>query len=194
MSSNRNLTFFCLLITALFLSAWSAFIIYYKKSSIPTDLGKPDAFMEEIVATIIDKQGNLSLKIVSPKMVHYLENDTTEITKPLLILYRNRNSRQKTTKPWYLSADHAKASQGISQIHLWENVIIHHPGDEQNEKTTLLAPTLTVYPEKQLAETPDPVIINQPNTKIHAVGMNANLDSGAVKLLSQTRGEYRVPN
>lgn len=191
MLAKRNLSFFFLLFTALFLSGWSAFIIYNKKSSSSLDdAGKPDAFMEEVVATIIDKQGKPSLKIVSPKMTHYLENDATEIIKPLMTLYRT--SHQKSIKPWHLSADHAKALQGVNQIQLWENVIINHPGDELDEKTTLLTPTLTVYPEKQLAETTDPVVITQPNTKIHAIGMNADLASGAVKLLSQTRGEYSV--
>ncbi|HSW71427.1 MAG TPA: LPS export ABC transporter periplasmic protein LptC [Gammaproteobacteria bacterium] len=194
MLATRNLSFFFLLLTALFLSAWSIFIIYYKKSSsTAADLGKPDAFMEEIVATIIDKQGKPSLKIVSPKMIHYLENDSTEISKPLLTLYRNAR-QPKATKPWQLSADHARALEGIHQILLWENVVIHHPEDEQDEKTTLLTPTLRVYPDKQFAETADPVTIMQPNTKIHAIGMNADLASGAVKLLSQTRGEYSVQN
>jgi lipopolysaccharide export system protein LptC len=191
--ATRKLPFFFLLLTALLLSGWSAFIIYHKKSAASlNEPGKPDAFMEEVVATIIDKQGKPSLIIVSPKMTHYLENDATEIIKPLMTLYRA--SHQKSTKPWHLSADHAKALQGINQIQLWENVIINHPEDELDEKTTLLTPTLTVYPEKQTAETADPVVITQPNTKIHAIGMNADLASGAVKLLSQTQGEYSVQN
>lgn len=193
MPGTRKLTFFFLLITALLLSGWSAFIIYQKKSSADQNLpGKPDAFMEDVVATIIDKQGKPSLKIVSPKMTHYVENDTTEINKPLLTLYRT--TRQKASKPWRLTANHARALQGVNQIHLWENVVINHPGDAQDEKTTLLTPTLNVYPDKQLAETLDPVVISQPYTKIQAIGMNADLATGAVKLLSQTRGEYSVQN
>lgn len=191
MPATKSLLFSALLFTALLLSGWSAFIIYHKKnSSLLDDNGKPDAFMVDVVATMIDKQGKPSLKIVSPKMTHYLEKDTTEIVKPLLTLYRN--THQKATKPWHLTANFAKASQGISEILLWENVVINHPGDQQDEKTTLQTPTLTVYPEKQLAETLDAVTITQPNTKIHAIGMNADLSSGAVKLLSQTRGEYSV--
>lgn len=187
----KKLPFFFLLSLALLLSGWSAFIIYQKKSSSELDLtGKPDAFMEEVVATMIDKQGKPSLKIVSPKMTHYVENDATEIVKPLLTLYRS--SRQKAPKPWRLTAEHARALQGMSQIHLWDKVIINHPGDAEDEQTQLLTPTLNVYPDKQLAETLDPVTISQPFTQIRAIGMNADLATGAVKLLSQTRGEYSV--
>ena len=192
MLSTRNFLFILLLIAAFTLSGFSAYIVYNRKSNaVLSEVGKPDAYMEDVVATMIDKQGKPTVKIVSPKMTHYLENDTTEIIKPLLTLYRT--SHQKSPpKPWHLSANHAKALQGINRIFLWENVIIHHPGDEQDEKTTLKTLTLDVYPEKQTATTEDPVVIIQPNSKVEALGMNADLASGAVKLLSQTRGEYRV--
>src|SRR5205085_12341372 len=101
MLATRNVIFSCLLITALFLSGWSSFIIYHKKSSATlADSGKPDAFMEEVVATMLDKQGKPTLKIISPKMTHYLENDTTVIIKPILTLYRT--THQKSPKPWHL--------------------------------------------------------------------------------------------
>ena len=186
MLSLKKLSFCGLLPTAVLLSGWSAFIIYHKESALPDTLGRPDAYMEDVVATVIDKQGHPTLKMVASKMTHYLHNDATEITKPLLTLYR------KSPKPWQLTALHAKSQQGLSQIVLWEDVVIHHPGDGQNEKTTLLTPTLTVFPDKQLATTTDPVVIIQPNTEIHAIGMNADLASGSVKLLSQARGEYSV--
>lgn len=186
MPSTRNVLYSLLVTAALLLSGWSFFITYHKKAILPDTLDKPDAYMDDVIATIIDKQGNPSIKIVASKMIHYVENDATDITNPLMTLYR------KSPKPWHLSADHARTLQGISQILLWENVIINHPGDDQNEKTTLAMPTLTVYPENQTASTADPVVINQPNSKIHAIGMNADLASGTVKLLSQARGEFSV--
>lgn len=186
MLSLKNILFGCLLLTAILLSGWSTFIVYHKKGNSLDNIGKPDAFMEDVIATVIDKQGKPSLKMVATKMTHYTQNDATDITKPILTLYG------KSPKPWHLTAEHAKSLQGTNQIVLWENVVIHHPGDDQNEKTTLLTPILTVLPEKQLATTEDKVVIIQPNTQIHAVGMNADLASGAVKLLSQTQGEYSV--
>lgn len=185
---SKNLFYSGLLITALLLSGWSLFIIYHKKPSTADDLGKPDSFMEEVVATFIDKEGKPSLKMIATKMTHYNQNDATTISNPILTLYR------KSPKPWHLTADHARALQGISQIRLWSNVIINHPGDTQNEKTTLLTPSLSVFPDKQVATTVAPVVITQPNTKIHAIGMKADLDSGAIHLLSQAVGEYSVQN
>lgn len=188
MPTLKQFLFSLLLLSALALSGLSTYIIYHHSGETAEDLGKPDAFMEEVTATIINKEGSPSIQIVATKMTHYVTNDTTEIIKPLLTLYR------KSPKPWHLTADHARSLQGTDEILLWENVVIQHPGDINNEQTTLLTPTLTVYPEKQIALTPDPVTIHQPNSEIFAVGMNADLVTGAVKLLSQARGEYSVQN
>src|SRR5689334_7984755 len=69
MLSTRNLLLSGLLLTAFFLSGWSAFITYYKKSLAAFDIsGKSDAFMEEVVTTFIDKQGKPILTITSPRM------------------------------------------------------------------------------------------------------------------------------
>jgi lipopolysaccharide export system protein LptC len=188
MVSTRNLLLSSLLMLAFVLTAWSLFIIYDKKTIPMIMTGKPDAFMEDVVATIIDKQGHPALKIAASKMVHYPENDSTDIANPWLTFYR------QSPQPWQLTAEHAKTLQGIEQIILWENVVIHHPGDDQNQNTTLHAPTLTVFPNQQFAITQDPVVITQPNTVIHAIGMSADLASGAVKLLSEAKGEFSVQN
>lgn len=186
MLSRKHLSYSSLFLLAIVLSIWSAFIIFFKKIGPLNDLGKPDAFMEDVVATFIDKEGNPTLKLSAVKMTHYLQNDATEISKPILTFYR------KSPTPWYLTADHARSSQGINQILLWENVIIHQPSNQENEETTLLTPSLTVYPNQQTATTAAPVIINQPNTTIHAIGMNADLASGVINLLSQAKGEFSV--
>ena len=53
--------------------------------------------------------------------------------------------------------------------------------------------SLTVFPDKQQASTDNAIVITQPDTVIHAVGMLADLNEGTVKLLSQAKGDY-VPS
>lgn len=188
MLSTRNLLFSNLLVLALILTGWSIYLTYDKKATSMNAAGNPDAFMEDVAATVIDSEGSPVLKITASKMVHYAQNDSTDIVNPWVTLYR------KTLQPWQLMAKHAKSLQGTKQIILWDNVTVNHPGDEQNQKTTLHTPTLIVYPSQQIAMTQDPVIITQPNTIIHAVGLSANLATGAVKLLSEAKGEFNVQN
>lgn len=177
-----------IMMTVLAFAAWTTYLSYRPQHSTaarPSQL--PDAFMENVSAVIMDKQGKPSIKIVSPKMIHFTANDTTQLIKPELTLYR------KSPKPWYITAKYAKATQGIDNVNFWDNVTIHHAADENNPATLIKTPTLTVHPNKQVAETNDIITLVQPNLIVKATGMYADMNSGDIKLISQARGEY-VPS
>jgi lipopolysaccharide export system protein LptC len=185
--SLKNSTISLLLIIAIALSAWS---IILSKQVLPTkdhDSNQPDAYMENIVAVILNKEGKPSLKIEAPKMVHYAENNTTHITHPHVTAYR------QSPQPWYINSDSAQALNGLERVIFTRNVVIYHPSDLENPNTTMHTNALTIFPDKQQAETNDAITITQPDTIVHAVGMLADLNDGTIKLLSQAKGEY-VPN
>jgi lipopolysaccharide export system protein LptC len=174
-----------LFIFAFILCAWS--VIISRQGPVKDNFLNPDAYMEDIVAFIINSEGKLSLKIESPKLIHYPENDRTIIQKPHLTFYRH------STQPWYIDSDKGVTLEGATTVKLISNVVIHHPKDAKDPLTTMTTPSLLIYPDKKIAETKDPVTITQLDNIVDAVGMQANLDNGVVKLLSQARGRY-VPN
>lgn len=181
----RNTMLSLLLILAISLSAWT---ILVSKNAEPkhnlTDTSLPDAFMEDITATVMNKEGTPTLKVTTPKMVHYASNDSTDIDKPVVTIYRH------SPNPWLISSDHAKATEGTSQILFWQNVVLNHTADTDNPQTTMHTDTLTVFPNKKIAQTDQPITINQPDVTVHATGMMANMNDGTVKLLSKAQGEY----
>jgi lipopolysaccharide export system protein LptC len=182
----KNFTITLLLLFALALSAWSILI---SPNTIHTDINgndpkKADSYMEHVTAITLGKEGNPIMKLVTPKMVHYPENDSTDIFAPRVTIYR------KSPQPWFIDADFAKASFGISEILFWSNVNIHHPTDSENPKTSLLTESLTIFPDQQLARTDKEVTFMQPDTTVHAVGMLANLNDNTIQLLSQAQGTY----
>ena len=181
----RNVLISFLFIISLALSTWSILISNpTPRSPHAENITLPDAYMENIVTTVMNKQGTPSLKLSTPKMTHYAYNDATEIESPSVTVYRN------SPNPWDISATHAKATQGIAEINFWENVTIHHLADKSNPATTMQTTALTVFPNTQIAQTDQPVVIKQPDTLIQATGMQANMNDGTVKLLSQAKGEY----
>jgi lipopolysaccharide export system protein LptC len=184
----KNTLITLLLILSIGLSSWSILIGKKSDALAPTNSSKePDAYMENVVATILNKQGIPSMKIETPKMVHYADNDMTNISKPHITVYR------QSPEPWYINSDFAKATSGVEQILFWDNVVIHHAEDTDNPTTTMTTTLLTVFPNKQLAKTNQPVTVTQPNSILHAIGMLANMNDGTIKLLSNARGEY-VPS
>jgi lipopolysaccharide export system protein LptC len=153
----------------------------------PTTALMPDGFMEEVYATIIDKEGNLKMKIYSPRMVHYADHDTTKLSQPRLIIYR------QSPQPWYVTAKTALATEGAERIDFSDNVIIRHPGDAKQALTTIKTSTLTVFTSDEIAKTQDKITLYQPNVTVHAQGMFANMKQGEINLLSHVRGTY-APN
>lgn len=186
MISIRNTLILFLFTTALLLSGWSIFIANHArdKQQVVHNANEPDAYMENVTATILNKNGMPSLKVSTPKLIHYALNDTTDVLKPNVTIYRN------SPKPWYINSEYAKATGGTAQILFWDHVLIHHPADTANPITTMETATLTVYPDKEIAATDQPVTIQQPDTIVHAIGMLANMNDGTVKLLSKAQGEY----
>jgi lipopolysaccharide export system protein LptC len=147
----------------------------------------PDAYMENVTAIILNKSGKISMKIVTPKMVHYAEKDTTHFIAPQLTLYH------KSPTPWYIEAKTANARHGIDHIVFQDEVNIHHPAEFNNPATVIKTNSLTVHPNENTAETADLITMIQPNSVMKAVGMFADMETGNIKLLSQAKGEY-VPD
>lgn len=140
--------------------------------------------METVDAIILDKEGKVYMKIVTPKMIHFASNDVTDFIEPELTLYH------KSPQPWFIESRFAKAKEGIEKVIFRENVTIHHPADSSNPATVIKTASLTVYPNAQTAETGDKVTMLQPNSTVKAIGMFADMNSGNIKLLSQAEGEY----
>lgn len=182
--TTKNSLISVILIAVILLAAWTT-LSYHPHRANSTDTSSiPDSYMEDVVAIIMDKQGKMSMKIEAPKMVHFTENDTSQLTNPQLTIYR------KSPQPWFITSKFAKSIAGIEKVDFWENVIIHHAADVSSPATVIKTPTLTIHPDQQRAETNDMITLIQPNIIVNATGMTANIDSGDIKLLSQARGEY----
>jgi lipopolysaccharide export system protein LptC len=172
-------------ITILGLGVWMALSFYH-----PTTFTQakqqllPDAFMEDVSALILDVEGNPHLRIVTPKMVHYTDDDVTHLETPTLTLYR------KSPQPWRITATYAKAIHGTDQLDFWDNVIIQHTADQHAPTTLIKTPTLTIHPTSHTAETKDSITLIQPSIVVKSQGMYADMDSGDIHLLSDARGEY----
>lgn len=174
-----------IMLTAVGLAVWATLLTYRPQNvTIAQNTTLPDAFMEDVTALIMDTQGKPKLKIVTPKMVHFTEMDTTELTSPELTLYR------QSPQPWLITSKTAKATQGIEEVNFIDDVVIHHAADEKNPATLIKTSSLKVHPNKEFAETNELITLLQPNITVRATGMHADMKTGDIKLLSQARGEY----
>lgn len=183
----RTISFSALTLFAVGLSAWS---IFFSKATLPNNTlanrSDPDTFMENVTATLFDGQGKISLKIITPKITHTENNDTATLYKPHIIAYK------ESPVPWSIDADKAETIAGTQKILLQGNVIIHHEHDQKNPTSTMTTNALTLFPDKQLAETNQPITVTQPDLLIRAIGMRADMKLGTIQLFSKATGEYAL--
>lgn len=185
--SYKNAIITVFMLSAILLGAWMT-LSYRGETVIATQTTSlPDAYMEGVTSIVMNKQGKPRMILATPKLTHYAENDTTDLVAPQLTMYRN------SPQPWYITSDHAKATQGTETVDFWDNVNIHHSADNKNPATLIKTTTLTVHPNKQVAETKDDITMVQPSTIVKATGMYADMNTGNINLLSAARGEY-VPD
>lgn len=144
----------------------------------------PDAWMEMVDATLMNENGQVLMKIHAPKVVHYPENDTSKLTTPEFLLYGRRAT------PWRIQSGLAIANDGIKQIHLSKLVTLYHPQDDFQPATWVNTDKLVIHPKQRTAETMENVTLTQPNIHLKGKGLSADLESGEIKLLSDTQGEY----
>lgn len=187
MLSLKNFLTSLLLIIAIGLCGWSIVVANHLKTTTENNPTQPDAFMENVIITTLDKEGKPAMKLETPRITHYPEHDMTDIVTPHVTAYR------QSPNPWHINSEHAKTTGGTSEILFWSRVIIHHLADTENPATMMETNSLTIFPDKQIAKTSDAVKITQPDTIVNSVGMLANWDDGTVQLLSQAKGEY-VPH
>lgn len=173
-----------LLILAISLSYYSFVVLRHTTHTTTKNKNQSDAFMEEVSTVLFNKFGTPSIKISTPRVTHFPENDASYIELPQVTLFRN------SPNPWLIHSKFAQTKNGSNEIIFNDHVVIHHVADIANPTTTLQTQSLTVFPAKQIAKTNDPVVITQPDTVVHAIGMLANFEKGTVKLLSHARGEY----
>lgn len=183
---NAIISLFIILVVGI--ATWLTLSFYWPTNIATASTSElPDAYMENVEAVVMDKLGQPTLKLNTPRMLHFETNNIAQLKTPYIILYRGLG------KPWFINATYGKASHGIDQVDFWDKVTIFHPEDAATPNTWIKTNTLTLHPHDQTAFTNDIITLTQSNLLLQAIGMQANMKTGDIKLLSHARAEYN-PN
>lgn len=151
----------------------------------PNQPTTPDGFMIGVHYTRFNQLGTIAARLDANKIVHYQEEDTAQLDHPRLTIHNNDN------QTWVITADQGISTNGSRQVDLRDHVIVKRIIQPGNKVATLTTTAMTAYPNKQFAQTNQPVKIVQPGSVINAVGMTANLNTGDINLLSHIHGVYQ---
>ncbi len=147
----------------------------------------PDAFINDVVYTELSPNGQTKTLFTSTKVTHY-PNDTSDMANPSMVVY---DAKDMSAPPWKITSRYGQMRDKNKVVYLWDHVKLHRDAGKNNQATTFTTSALTYYPKRHYAETDRPVtIVQSGGSKLTAIGMHANLQTGSVKFLSQARGMY----
>ena len=143
----------------------------------------PDYLVDQLLATRMDADGRIKNTLRSVKLVHFPDDDTTELEAPRFISYAKGSPLTITSKTGLVS------SNG-ENVYFRDNVRVVRAPDGEKSELVLDTEYLHVLPDDNIAKTDRAVTITDANMVIHAIGMEMNNETRVLKLNAQVKGAY----
>lgn len=140
----------------------------------------PDYMVERFHVRRFDTDGKLQHSLVAQKMLHFPDDDSTEVTAPRLTYHR--------TPPTLVSSDTAWLDADGKHVRLDGNVQVVRKGLDNRPETRIATETLFIVPDDETASTSSPVTITQGRSVIKGTGLEANNKTQTAVLLGRVHG------
>jgi lipopolysaccharide export system protein LptC len=148
----------------------------------------PDYIMQNFVTTQTDANGKLRYLLAANKMMHFPDDDSTELEQPKFTQYA-------TDKPYTkIKGNRANVSSDGEEIEVLEDVMVVRQASAEKGEMQVFTDKLTIFPNQDLAKTDRPVVIKQaPKTVIHATGMIYDKNKKTIQLFKRVNAHYEKP-
>jgi lipopolysaccharide export system protein LptC len=153
-----------------------------------TPRNDPDLYMLNATINHFGPEGELQHQINAQRFTHFPMTDVTTMQLPALALGRTRDS-----DPWEITSSEGRILPSSNYreevVELWSNVLASQSG-KGNQFVAFETSSLTVYPERDYAETDEPVFIKNESGRTTAAAMKAFLNTG--KFMFYSTPTHRV--
>ena len=129
--------------------------------------------------------GKVQYEMTSDKVEHLKASEVTLLTKPDMNLYRGAEF------PWHVTSVRGEVNPDGTQVELIDSVRVART-DAKNRDTIITSSRMTVFPQKQYAQTEQDVRIDGAGGVSTGKGMKAYLKESRIHLLSNVRGQYEA--
>lgn len=144
-----------------------------------------DYYVENARSIQFQEDGKLRYRMVAEHLDHIRSTDITLVTRPDLQLHRGSDY------PWHVQSARGEVSPGGAEVELIDEVRVART-DAKGRPTILTTSRLTVFPERDYAQTSQPVRIEAANGVTTATGMQAYFNDGRMLLKSNVRGQHEI--
>lgn len=144
----------------------------------------PDYVVHKFTVTTYHRDGAPQSTLDAAKMVHYPDDDSTELLAPRVV--QTKPSEPRMT----LSADRGALSQDGEEVFLYGNVLLVREALADRPETRMTTSFLHVVRERSLVRTDREVSIAEEGRVLSGRGMEYDNEARRLSLRSQVRGRF----
>jgi lipopolysaccharide export system protein LptC len=144
----------------------------------------PDYVITNFTTTTFDRDGKPLSVLSAARMVHFPDDDSTELHAPRVVETRPREPRMS------VSAERGAVSANGEELFLYDNVVLVREADPERPEARLTTSFLHVLRERSLVRTDREVTIVEDTRSLSGRGMEYNGESRVFNLLADVRGRF----
>lgn len=148
---------------------------------------KPFTVAENFVATVMNARGERIYVLTGPHLEQYPAPRGTFVTRPVAHTY------EALAPIWEITADSGWIAPGTETIELRGDVHAERPASTGYMPAVITGSNLRLIPDRNYAESAEPVRLTTPDAVVDAVGFRSWLDEDRIELLADVRGHYAPP-
>lgn len=144
----------------------------------------PDYLVEQFVLTKYNAAGILESTLTAAKMVHYPDDDSTELVAPRVVQAKPNEPRMT------LSADRGALSNNGEEIFLFGNALLVREAGAGKPEAHVQSSFLHVVGARSLVRTDREVTVSEPGRALSGRGMEYYNETWQLFLRDQVRGRF----
>lgn len=144
----------------------------------------PDYVVSNFTVTVYNQEGAAESMLSAAKMVHYPDDDSTELEAPRVVQSKPAQPRMTA------HADRGALSGDGSEIFLYDNVLLVREATDERPEARMTTSFLHVLRNRSLVRTDREVLIEEEERSLSGRGMEYRNDSSELVLHSNVRGRF----
>ena len=143
----------------------------------------PDAIIDNFTVTRLDEQGAAQYTLTANRMLHYADDDSTELAAPQVV----KLGEGPTVT---ITAERGTVTRDGTEAFFHGNVLVVRAATTEREELRVRTEYLHVLAEKNIARTDRAVTITEGRSVLSGVGMEFDENARRFALFSQVRGRF----
>lgn len=149
--------------------------------------GKVDYYSKTLQRTVMDEAGKPKEMLVADELVHYEDENRSELTKPVMTLYT------KEGPPWVIHAETATLPGDGKQIFLNGEVLVLRDANRDGRTMRIETRNARVRPDDNYAETDEDIRVISPPDYMTGTGAKLKFGDGIeYSVLANVRRKHEV--